>query len=271
MLYQEFNPPIALQDVVKCFWVLEDNGRHHPTEQVLPDGCIELIVHYRDLFERGDRKDLELNSQVRGFVFGQITKALLLKPLGQIGMIGVRFQSHGLSHFTNVPAFHLAEKSVPLVELFGREGDMLVEQICMAKTIPAKVDVLAAFLIEHRKFLGKVTPLVMGFLQALKTMNGEVKLKELAKQLGVSERQLERRFKLEVGISPKKMASIIRFKHALYHLQNSRNLTLTEIAHNVGYYDQAHFNRDFKDITGLVPKQFFKEDQAMMKIFVNAT
>lgn len=271
MLYQEFNPPTALRDVVKCIWVLEDNGSNHPIEQILPDGCMELIIHYQDLFERGERADQRLNSQARGFIFGQITKALLLKPLGKIGMIGVRFQSHGLTHFTNIPAFDLTEKSVPLNDLFGLDGDMLVEQVCMAGSISAKVDVLGAFLLEHRKFLGGVTPLVMGFVEALKALNGEVKMKHLAKQLGVSERQLERRFKLEVGLNPKKMASIIRFKHALYLLQNGQNQTFTEIAHGAGYYDQAHFNRDFKDITGVAPKQFFKEDQAMMKIFANAT
>ena len=78
---------------------------------------------------------------------------------------------------------------------------------------------------------------------------------DLAKQLHISQSPLEKRFRKIVGTSPKKFSSIVRFKHTIqyYNPQSS----LTELGYEAGFYDQAHFIKEFKKFTGENPESFF--------------
>jgi AraC-like DNA-binding protein len=73
----------------------------------------------------------------------------------------------------------------------------------------------------------------------------------------VSSRTLERKFKQILGIPPKKFSNIVRFQRALEKIQsNSASGNLIDIAYEFGYADQAHFIRDFKSMSGIVPGSF---------------
>jgi AraC-like DNA-binding protein len=84
---------------------------------------------------------------------------------------------------------------------------------------------------------------------------GNIRITELAKQLHISQSPLEKRFRQAVGASPKKFASVVRLKNAIkeYSPQNS----LTDLGYEAGFYDQAHFIKEFKSFTGETPEIFF--------------
>jgi AraC-like DNA-binding protein len=86
----------------------------------------------------------------------------------------------------------------------------------------------------------------------------------LARSLGVSERQLERRFLAQVGLSPRSFATLKRFERALELARRGRSLT--EVAHEAGYFDQPHFNRDFRRFTGLSPRALFAQDVGNVQV-----
>jgi len=75
--------------------------------------------------------------------------------------------------------------------------------------------------------------------------------------MGYSERHLRRKFQQWTGWSPKKMSAILRLQRLLKLQKQKRFYNLTQLALASGYYDQAHFNRDFKQIVGTTPSQFF--------------
>ncbi len=85
---------------------------------------------------------------------------------------------------------------------------------------------------------------------------GTVTVDELRRALYVSERTLERRFRSEVGVSPKQAARIARFQAATRKLLASPRVSLGRVAHECGYYDQAHFNREFRTLAGISPGQW---------------
>ena len=88
------------------------------------------------------------------------------------------------------------------------------------------------------------------------SMKGLVKIKDLANMLYISNDSFEKRFRKITGASPKQFSSIVRMKSAISQKQNNQNLT--DVALNSGYFDQPHFNKDFKLFTGLTPTDFFK-------------
>ena len=91
MNYQEHTPAKNLQPFVKCLWTLDDDGiEKHVRQRVLPDGCMEMIFHYGDLYHQyfEDGKSIV---QPRSFVFGLITSYIEISPTGITGLVAVGF------------------------------------------------------------------------------------------------------------------------------------------------------------------------------------
>jgi AraC-like DNA-binding protein len=98
---------------------------------------------------------------------------------------------------------------------------------------------------------------------------GEYTVAELVKLIGFSERQLERKFKKQVGISPKILSRIVRFQKVLRMAQSSKTMTLVDAAVSCGYYDQSHFIRDFTKFSGDSPLKYFTSEHPMSDCFTD--
>ena len=89
--------------------------------------------------------------------------------------------------------------------------------------------------------------------------NGQVSVKDLRRDLYITERTFERSFAREIGVTPKQFARIIQFKHSLNQLSERDYLSLSEVGHESGFADQSHFIRTFKRFAGKTPKEFLRE------------
>src|SRR5690606_20755758 len=116
------------------------------------------------------------------------------------------------------------------------------------------IQIIERFLIS-RMSPGKNDTLVLAALTHIHASKGSIRISELMKHLHISQSPLEKRFRRLVGTSPKKFSSIVRFKHTVnsYHSQT----TLSDISYETGYYDYAHFIKEFKNFTGDTPHSFF--------------
>ena len=119
-----------------------------------------------------------------------------------------------------------------------------------------RVEAAEEFLLRHAHDL-ELDPFVSNALACIEETQGTVRIEELSRRVGLSQSALERRFRRSVGTSPKHFESILRFKSALRLRASGQDLTW--IAHSAGYSDQSHFNKDFKQFTGLAPSQFFDQ------------
>jgi transcriptional regulator GlxA family with amidase domain len=111
-------------------------------------------------------------------------------------------------------------------------------------------------------------PVVDAALATLARSGGAMAVRDLAARAGLSTRQLERRFRRQVGLPPKPMAGIMRLQQAFTLLAAGSAPPLTEVAHRCGYFDQSHFIRDFRRVAGLPPSRFLHDDGAMARLFV---
>jgi transcriptional regulator GlxA family with amidase domain len=97
--------------------------------------------------------------------------------------------------------------------------------------------------------------------------DGMIPIERLQKMAGISERQLERQFQTQVGLTPKFFSRLLRFQKVFKAVMQNRNLGWSFIASECGYYDQAHFIHDFKSFSGQNPSAYFNEDHRMAEYF----
>lgn len=107
--------------------------------------------------------------------------------------------------------------------------------------------------------------------QAIKLINtskGNITIDFLASNTCLSRKQFERIFQAHIGISPKQYLKIVRFQNAIFIKQNSKAITLTDLAYESGYYDQSHFIKEIKDLAGKTPKNYLKVKKLYQTYFI---
>jgi transcriptional regulator GlxA family with amidase domain len=174
--------------------------------------------------------------------------------VGDTATILVRFTPQGAGCL-GVPASELASRSVALDELLpparAREAH---ERFLDAPGMVERVAVVEQLL---RGLPFAPDPLVARALALIGPTAGEdASIAAVARSLGLSERQLERRFLLRVGITPKRFATLRRFERAVALAKTAPSLTSAALA--AGYYDQSHFIRDFRRFTGTTPSDLLR-------------
>ncbi len=252
----EVHPRLA--PFVKCIWSQEsdraifDAGR----ERILPDSCVELVFHFRDPFLTSFA-DGTSALQPQAFVVGQMKRFLEIEPAGPMGLIAVRFHARGAYLFFQRPLSEVAAGIVDLEDVWRDRARELTERVALAGCMTERIRLIEETLLGLLRKNGRVDCSVDRCLQLIETSYGQVNVAELAKLLGVSSRQLTRRFQHTVGLSPKEFARVSRFLHVVRCLGNREPRTLTETAIACGYFDQAHFNHEFREMAGMAPREFF--------------
>jgi AraC-like DNA-binding protein len=268
MEYRTYEPSPELAKQIKTYWSLDGgkNDEPHTRERIFPDGCIELIFNHGDRFKKYD-SETEFHLQPPGFIHGQLKTYFELEATGRVGIFSARFHPAGLQPFVNFDVGTFTGRTLTITEVWGEDGSGLEQAIKECTGYDEKITILEKFLLGKRQALKVDNAPVEYCVESMFTSVGTVSIEKLAEELDISKRQLERRFTAAVGISPKLLARIIRFQNILHLIESKEFKSFTTIAYEGGFYDQAHFIKDFKDFTGLNPKQYFSENLEMVKHF----
>jgi AraC-like DNA-binding protein len=258
MIYNTYTPSKPLEKYIKYYWTLENARAANPQgpERIFPDGCVELMFHYGDVF----RKYLgakEVYTQSRSFIHGQLKNFIEVEPTGKIGTFSIRFTPAGLHHFLPINIDDITEHDVSVADLWGRPGAILEEQIMEAPDAAKRIRIVENFLLKRLTVAQNSQDIISHCVCAISTSRGLVSIDKLSKDINIGKRHLERKFLNAVGLSPKLFTRIIRFQYALNVIDKMPQGTLTGVAYDMGFYDQSHFIKDFREFTGLNPKQYF--------------
>jgi AraC-like DNA-binding protein len=228
-------------------------------ERVLPDGCSEIIVHFGDPFRRLDEGGRAV-SQKRALFAGQMERFVLLRPEGRVGMFGIRFEPGGVRPFVDVALHELTGKIVALQDVWHGAGPLFEERLQSATTDPERIAISEAFLASQMRG-ATVRMDVRRAVQRVVAAQGLLSVDEVAQGLFGGRRNLERAFREYVGLSPKRLARIVRFQTVFQFFESdvaegAVNANWVRAAIDCGYYDQSHLNRDFRQFAGLPPTHY---------------
>lgn len=265
MNYQTFSPHIDLESIVKCYWILEIPPQKDVQRQlILPDGCMDMIFILGDDIKRYTSEN-DFILQPREMVLGQITEPYYVEPTGYVNSFAVRFYPYGFANLVMTPIHTLSNKETPLDVLFGVENTKLLSQkIKEAADVKIRIEIIDNFLLDRLKDKTTINNIVKTTIDAMFFSKGSPTISAILKDNLSKRRQIERRFIRQIGISPKQLGKVIRLQTALQLLLNQQSETLTEIAYESNYYDQAHFIKDFKEFTGITPKVFISDEKMVL-------
>lgn len=269
MFYREYPPPPSLAPYIKCFWVLESGSDYQagPAEQVLPDGCMEMVFHYGEEFHQYQIG--QLHRQPRSLLYGQITRFIELIPAMQVAMIAVRFHPWGLYPFLGLSPQEFTNECIDLHDLFGQDSRDLEDQILNANSQTQRLRHLQHFLQQQLSRYQQIDPLIGQIGNTLIQQGGKLEINEILQTFTISPRHFQRKFLRVTGLQSKMLSRIIRFQHSLQLAEAPSINNLTELAYQSGYFDQAHFIRDFKAFTGYTPKVYFKQEHLFTDYFIS--
>ena len=256
MNYLTISPPPRLAPYVRMFWVYE--GEASESEPYIyrgyADGCTELVFHYQSPFDLAKADDTRESSLAAGIHAQSKTFSRWIVN-HDWAIFGCYLYPYAIPRLFGFPATDLTDQLTDFRSLLGVEGGELEERMLAAEGNGRRVSILSEFLESRLDRDKRELPPVFRSINRIIETRGLADVRGLSRDLSLSHRQFERKFKEFSGFSPKLYSRIIRFQTALKHYGTGRSLT--DIAYDCGYYDQPHFINDFKEFSGYNPKIYF--------------
>ncbi len=263
--YREQHPKPPLDRYIECFWTLQSEGviENSQPERILPDGCVELILNFGSRFTQ--HVDSKQVLQPQNFLVGQMTGPILISPTGTVELIGIRFHPGGTAPFIRVPMYEVKDQVVALGGVAPDLERKLLRVSTDQPTMTARIAAIEAMLTSL-VLAKKINPRSVELANLIVESGGLLSVDMLARNAGISTRQLERKFLQEVGLSPKLLGRILRFQQ-VFRAVERRDNAWAPIAVDCGYYDQAHLIRDFNKFAQQTPAVLFSEQTKLTESF----
>ena len=171
--------------------------------------------------------------------------------------IELRLTPLGAHQVLGLAMHELTNRSVELEDLLPRAGEV-TGRLRDTPSWEERFDLVERFLLGRLADSSPPAPEVTWSWHRLRRTGGRASIGELAAELGWSHRRLIARFREQIGLAPKAAARVLRFDRAVAALGSPRSLGLAEVATECGYFDQAHLNRDFRELAGTTPAAFVR-------------
>lgn len=252
------NPP--LNDFVENIIYYSGLCVPHTKEKLLPDGYVELII---DLTETPkhvyDNEDHQSTRAYRkGWLSGIRREFITIEVAHNSSMMVARFKPGRALPFFGRPLNEFAGQVTEMDCVWGHRFESLREEILESESPGQRIAVLERGLLRIAESSLEINPAID---HALSLLSGplDLTIAELRQRLGFSHRHLVHLFDKHVGISPKFFSRLLKFQKVLHALERDEKVSWTGVAHDSGYYDQAHFINEFRKFSGLAPAAYLTE------------
>lgn len=243
--YTEFLPAQQLQSFIYCYWELKTQQRlsEQFNYRVVADGCIDIYF--------------EIDNPEENYVMG-FCKKFTEFPLGdKFHYMGVRFLPTMFTQIFKVNAIELSNRYEHLALVVPELSDFITNHLGHSLQMEAIKNLLDGY------FLNRIKTMTFDndgrLYGAIKVILSNYGLVDVEKDLntGISPRQLRRRFEFYVGDTAKTFSKVVRFQNILKAKPSKQSLAQNKLFFDVGYYDQSHFIKEFKNFYGVTPSKAF--------------
>jgi AraC-like DNA-binding protein len=247
MTSSSFHRPRApLSTFVDFFWIYEGYAAPHRREQLMPNATLDVVF------------TIDANGRALSGVSGARSKAFLLDTSQPFSAIGIHFRPGGGFPFFGIPAGELHNQTVSLDTLWGRLAAAVSEQLWLVPTSEARFRVLEHALLEQARGHFCRHPAIVHAIGLFDRSYGALSVGSVVQRVGLSQRRFVELFWNEVGLSPKRFCRVRRFNDVLRRIEPLTDVDWTELSLACGYFDQAHFNHDFRALAGMSPSEYLR-------------
>jgi AraC-like DNA-binding protein len=228
----KYYPTSNLSHIIDIYWILENHTTKTVNIPIVPDGSMDIVYNNEELL-----------------LVGSADEGIVIPILPNTKVFGIRFKPSVLSQILNIKANDFINKILPLKSI-SPEFFLLLD--FDEKTEKGKVEKLNKILKSFSKNI-ILNPIILEIIDQIILKKGDVLIKDISENYDINPRKLERVFISLVGFTPKKFANIIRFFYAFKDLLKNDSDNLSLKALDFGYYDQSHFNKEFKKFSNFTP------------------
>ena len=244
MVYKEFQPHPALTPCIDAYWTVTGDLRELKSEKIFPDGCIDLIFNLGTACKT-DNGNFTMQPE-KIYLVGTMTGFKKVEMVSETKLLGVRFKPAAFPFFYKFSSLHeITDVTIEFEKKLSPD---------LQKTVRYSASYLDDFFIKR---LSTPKNILLPVIADLQHHKGRMDVSALAEKHCMTIRELQRRFKQQIGIGPKEFSNITRYQFAHAIIQNGvSNRSLLDIAFECGYYDHSHLTNEFKRFTGIVPSEF---------------
>jgi AraC-like DNA-binding protein len=244
--YQQYYPERALSNYVKFFYYF--HGENIGEERVLPFGTTEIIVNL------GADKEI--------YIANPATKHYHINTSGPYQVAGVSLHPWAFNSLFRIPQSEISNSKIGLKDILPAQDRALSEKLKHSTDHTGAIKILS----DHLTAIGQVRPvnIVSDAMTIIDQKNSFTDMRTIYGHHKISERRFQQLFKEQIGMSPRKYYLLKRFHRAVTLLEP--DLSLTDLALDLGYYDQAHFINEFKSFAGISPGAFLKEKNTLNQV-----
>ncbi|MBJ7319929.1 MAG: helix-turn-helix domain-containing protein [Alphaproteobacteria bacterium] len=256
--YQEFAPPPALRPFVRTIWTYAAPDPSPTIQRIAPDGCPELVFDLGAPYaEQGE--DGLFRLQPPALFAGQMTRPLIMHPTGPTELVAVRFEPDGARDFLGLPLSTATDRRLDMVER-------------LAGFAPPPADPegqVAAFVTwledQRRRTAWRIDPVVRAEITAAEAEAPAPA--PVSARAASAQRALQRRFADRVGVSPRLLRSIFRFRRVFDHAARPGEDVegWLEAGLQAGYFDQPQMARDFRRFLGCTATDWARDQHALAR------
>lgn len=271
MNYTEFDIPPFLKPFISCIWA-DRTSYHGANRQKLwfPNGAVELIFNLGTPYKRNSPGDHAFNLSVsKPVLIGQMKKLVFLELTENNYVIGIRFTPVGFSSFSIMPLNEITGQLISIQYVLTNKAEFIEEQVKEANSIEKKISLLLDYLYQNWN-PKKSNALVRAAVDHIVKRNGEIKIKELIHILNTSDKTLETKFKIYLGLNPKEFIKICRLNHFLLNYHKNSRSTFTTLSNDSNFYDQSHLIKEIKSFSSVGPKELLRDGSGLFDININS-
>ncbi|MGI5892634.1 MAG: helix-turn-helix domain-containing protein [Bacillota bacterium] len=231
--------PITKTDAV--FYQFKLDEKSSSSIKIVPDACMDILFYCDPKNPRATFYGKRLES-----------KTIELEP--GYDYFGFRPYSERGIKSLNKTIIDLCNCEAPLQEVI-KDND-IVEKIYCGKSFDERIDIFEEFARKHIIQEEKIIDFTNYIYRAICISRGNISMEDIIDYTGYSERYIRKKFKQFYGIAPKHFSRIIRFQNSLQKMLDKDNNELLDVVYESGFYDQAHFTREFKSFASATPSQY---------------
>lgn len=245
MHYQEFHPARTLAPYVCSYWSFTVDDVDEVRHYVVPDGCISVVYCSRSA---GGESWLR--------IVGPRLDALQVPVFSGELFWGIRFRPGAAGAVLHLRPPELRDRTDPLADIGPGPGADLCRRLAAAGESADVARVFDEWLLHLVPEADEPDAEVAAAVRTLVSTRGQERIAAVAAEVGLSHRQLQRRFREAVGLTPKEFARVQRVRAAAYGRLLSPDEGWAGLATEAGYTDQPHLCHEFRELVGLTPRSY---------------